>query len=361
MPKITLEEFLKKNKLKAINCYTKEQAETVRKAFHEMGRKWSSGNSYLKLDYWDDYDTYRHYTNDGMTGTSRTIAGYTMYEFDDIIEFSTNAEVKPDPNQFRVLLRKDYKWHNACWDENKNRLTVYGNNTSQTSVLSVENDPRAKYVVCKMCGSVIKNTKKAIEEHAQLKESSKACLTCKSLRLKDEQDLKESFHKNEDGTYTQTRKAVCKLVCDFSYGCPSVDSDKARSVCRYRKCGAETIEPVEKFFAKYPGAFDDMATVDALDMSKWTVNYRLVDDTVELKRSGRYSIFVRTTSLGIVDRFICNYRSDTYEIVYSKKYDKLFMLDYGEYADVTSSNTKLSEAYLNELMKIVRNIYKGED
>ena len=361
MPKITLAEFFERDQWKAINCYTREQSDAVRQAFHNMGKTWNGGNSYLTLDFWEDDTEYRHYTNDCRTGTSHRLNNCVFYEFDDIVELSSEPMPEPDPNQFRVLLRKDYKWHNACWDENKNRLTVYGNNTSQTSVVSVENDPRVKYVVCKMCGSVIKNTKKAIEEHAQLKASSKACLTCKSLLLKDEQDLKESFHKNEDGTYTQTRKAVCKLVCDFSYGCPSIDSDKARSVCRYRKCGAETIEPAEKFFAKYPGAFDDMATVDALDMSKWTVNCRYNDDTVELKRSGRYNIFVRTTSLGIVDRFVCHYRSDTYEIVYSKKYDKLFMLNYGEYADITSSNTKLSEAYLNELMKIVRNIYKGED
>ena len=357
MPKITLEEFFS-NKDNFIQCDTEEQAKVYCDTMHEMGKKWRGGESFAEHTFFQEggiwYRSTLQYSRERDHAYS-----YNVYHFTDIIDFVGAGE--PDPNQFRVLLRKDYKWHNACWDDNKNRVTVYGTGISQENIISAENDPRAKYMVCKMCGSVIKNTKKAIEEHVQLKASSKACLTCKSLRLKDEQDLKESFHKNEDGTYTQTRKAVCKLVCDFSYGCPSIDSEKARSICRYRKCCAETIEPAEKFFAKYPGAFDDMATVDALDMSKWTVHHRHSDDTVDLKRSGRYNIFVRTTSLGIVDRLICNYRSDTYEIVYSKKYDKLFMLDYGEYADVTSSNTKLSEAYLNELMKIVRNIYKGED
>lgn len=358
MPKITLEEFLN-GSMAFIQCDTEEQAKIYCDAMHALGRKWMGGESFAEYTHFGNGCTW--YKNTMQYSRDRDHAlSYTVYHFTDIIDFSA-TQPEPDPNQFRVLLRKDYRWHNACWDEKKNRLTVAGSSVSQANIVSIENDPRVKYLVCKMCGSVIKNTKKAIEEHVQLGTSSKACLTCKSLRLKDEQDLKESFHKNEDGTYTQTRKAVCKLVCDFSYGCPSIDSDKARNVCRYRKCGAETIEPVEKFFAKYPGAFDDMATVDALDMGKWTVNCRYNDDTVELKRSGRYNIFVRTTSLGIVDRFVCHYRSDTYEIVYSKKYDKLFMIDFGEYADVTSSNTKLSESYLNELMKIVRNIYKGED
>lgn len=357
MPKITLEEFLN-GSMAFIQCDTEEQAKIYCDAMHALGRKWMGGESFAEYTHFGNGCTW--YKNTMQYSRDRDHAlSYTVYHFTDIVDFSA-TQPEPDPNQFRVLLRKDYRWHNACWDEKKNRLTVAGSGVSQANIVSIENDPRVKYLVCKMCGSVIKNTKKAIEEHAQLGTSSKACLTCKSLYIKDEKDLKESFSKNEDGTYTQTRKAVCELTCGNAYRNPSIDSEDARAACRYRSCRAETIEPAEKFFTKYPGAFDDMVTVDALDMNKWIVSCRN-GDSVDFKFNGRYNIFVRTTNLGIIDRFMCNYRSDHYEVVYSKKYDKLFVLSCGEYSELTSTSSRFSETYYNELMKIVRNIYKGED
>lgn len=360
MPKITLAEFFERDHWKAINCYTREQSDAVRQAFHNMGKTWNGGNSFLTLDFWEDDTEYRHYTNDCRTGTSHHLNNCVFYEFDDIVEFSSESMPEPDPNQFRVLLRGDYRWHNACWDEKENNLTVFGHSVSQSNIISIENDPRIKYVRCKMCDTVFKNTKKAIEEHAQLAKSSKTCLTCKSLYFSDETNNKESFVKNADGTYTRTKKCVCQLTCGYTYGHPQIDSDKARERCRYRSCSLTTIEPVEDFFTKYPGAFDDMATVDALDMSKWQISSKY-SENVYFKLKGRHNITVSTNGLGIINVFACYYRSNSYEIVYSKKYDKMFELYCGFYSEITQKNSKFSETYYNELMKIMRNIYKGED
>ncbi len=358
MPKITLEEFL--NGPNAyIQCDTEEQAKMYCDAMHMLGKTWRGGESFAEETFYRGgsiwYRNTRQYSHE-----LGTVLQYTVYHFTDIIDFASTQQ-EPDPNQFRVLLRRDYSFHNACWDEKVNKLTVYGSSISQTGILSIENDPRRKYVQCKMCGSVIKNTKKAIEEHAQLAKSSKACLTCKSLRFDNEKNLKESFVKNDDGTYTKTNKSVCTLTCDYTYRRPSIDDDKARAGCRYRNCSIDTVEPAENFFTKYPDVFDDMATVDAIDMSKWQIDCRRSDNWVDFKWKGRYNIIIRTTNLGIIDRFICSYRSDDYDIVYSKKYDKMFILSYGEYNELTSTNSHFSEKYYNELMKIMKNIYKGEN
>lgn len=361
MPQITLAEFFERDQWKAINCYTREQSDTVRQAFHNMGKTWSSGAGYLTLDFWEDEAEYRHYTNDGRTGTNHHLDNCVFYEFDDIVEFSSEQMPESDPNQFRVLLRRDYRWHNASWDDKENTLTVDHRSVSQANIIAIENDPRVKYVRCKMCGSIIKNTKKAIEKHAQLAKSSKACLTCQSLYVGNEKNLKESFVQNDDGTYTQTKKSVCALTCGYTYSNPLIDDDNARARCKYRKCSVDTVEPAENFFTKYPGAFDDMATVDAIDMNKWQINCRRLDNWVDFKWKGRYNIILRTTNLGIIDRFVCGYRNDGYEIVYSKKYDKMFMASCGVYEEFTLTNSNVSETYYNELMKIMRNIYEGEN
>lgn len=367
MPKITLEEFFNKEVPKIIECTTKEQSDAVRQAFHAMGKKWSSGASFLELDYWKNGDTYIHYSNNYCQGKSRPNSHWTIYSFDDIIEFSSDPtsepepETEPDPNQLRILLRGDYRWHDACWDIQSNKFSVDGNFIKHTNIVSVENYPHTKYVRCTKCGSIIKNTKKAVQEHAQLALSSKACLTCEYLNCRNMKNFKESLTKKDDGVYIRTVKSECLLTCNYTYSSPSIDDVDARNKCRYRHCGADTVGPIDNFFAKYPGAFDDMATVDALDMNEWQINCRHLGGAFDFRWTGRYSLYVCTTDLGIIDRFECNYRNDRYTIVYSKKYDKMFMFDWGEYSELTATNSLFSTQYYNALMKIMRNIYKGEN
>lgn len=365
MPKITLEEFFDRSTTKVIECFSREQSDAVRQAFHAMGKKWHSGDSFIKLDYWTDGDTYIYYSNSCCKGKSTPDLGWIVYSFDDIVELCSEStsepEPEPDPHQLRVLLRSDYRWHDASWEGNTSRLSIGRNRISPTDIISVENDPRTKYVQCTRCNSIIKNTKKAIEKHAQLAQSSESCLTCEYLRFSGETKLKESLIRNDDGTYTRTEKTVCSLICGNSYSNPLIESEKARGVCMYRYCGTNTVASIDDFFIKYPGAFDDMATVDALDMSKWQIDYKDTDGSVDLKWRGRYNLRVHTTSLGIIDRFISNYRNNNYKLVYSKKYDKIFVLSWGEYSEITPANSSFSTQYYNELMKIMRNIYKGEN
>ena len=360
MPKITLEEFFNQDAFKIIECTTREESDAVREAFDDMGKRWDSGSSFLELDYWEEGDTYIHYSNDCCKGKHKpSDPSWEVYSFDDIIEFSSNYE--PDPNQLRVLLRSDYKWRDAHWDGQTKFLSINRNRITTSEIIAIENDPRTKYVQCTKCGSIIKNTKKAINEHAKWGSNSKVCLVCKNLRHSNETELKETLIKNDDGTYTRTKKTVCSLVCGNSWGQPDIESVSARSACMYRRCSANTLGPIEDFFIKYPGAFDDMATVDNLDMSKWEVYCKHYNDWIEFNWKGRSNISVFITNLGIIDKITCHYRNKSYQIVYSKKYDKMFALTYGEYRVLTETNSDFSVQYYNELLRIIRNIYKGEN
>ena len=365
MAKITLEEFFSGGKTKVIECTTKEQSDAVRRAFHDFGKTWGSGASFLDTDYWGSGDTYVFYSNHCLYDRCKPDPSYVAYSVDDIVELASylapEPESEPDPNQLRVLLRNDYQWHDAKWDGKTKLLSIGKNRLNTTDIISVENDPRTKYLQCTKCNSIIKNTKKAISEHIQLKSNSKTCLMCPYLRSSNEDILKESWVKNDDGTYTRVKKTVCSLGCGNSWGHPSIDSNDARLACMYRRCDANTLVPIDDFFIKYPGAFDDMATVDALDKSKWQLYCKHYNDYIEFNWKGRYNISVYTTNLGIIDYIKCNYRNKTYYIVYSKKYDKMFAIDYGAYKELTANNSDFSIQYYNELRKIMKDIYKGEN
>ena len=85
--KITIDEFWEAKRMIAIHTTTKEQSDILRKVFNKMGRKWSSGESYLDEDYWDKrYKADSVYCNDS-TYTSIDKCdkfGYWVYEFDEV-------------------------------------------------------------------------------------------------------------------------------------------------------------------------------------------------------------------------------------------------------------------------------------
>lgn len=84
--KITLTDFWNSKAELAIHCKTEEQADTLLQAFDRLGKKWSSGSSYLKDNNWGEYKEETCYTNSGSYSPYdyyRTY-NYTIYEFDDV-------------------------------------------------------------------------------------------------------------------------------------------------------------------------------------------------------------------------------------------------------------------------------------
>lgn len=89
--KMTLEEFFGSKKRLAIHCKTKEQSEILLKAFHEMGKTWRNGDSYLKDNNWEIYSAETCYGNTNCFGSEKCFKEH-KYEIIDFknIEFSKN-------------------------------------------------------------------------------------------------------------------------------------------------------------------------------------------------------------------------------------------------------------------------------
>ena len=84
--KITLTEFWNSKEKLAIHCDTEEKANKLLTAFDKMGKKWVSGNSYLKVNCWDEYEKDTCYSNQYRYTEINFYKkdNYTIYEFEDV-------------------------------------------------------------------------------------------------------------------------------------------------------------------------------------------------------------------------------------------------------------------------------------
>lgn len=83
---ITLEDFFESDELLAIHCKTEEEANTLLRAFDELGKKWSGGDSYLEVNCWQQYKEGTCYTNYGMYANKEYHLDdyYKIYEFENV-------------------------------------------------------------------------------------------------------------------------------------------------------------------------------------------------------------------------------------------------------------------------------------
>lgn len=91
MAKITLKEFWSTHNDKAIHCRTKEQAERLCQAFHDMGKTWVSGRSYLEETHWGSVGAGGIWYYNDRFYESFLCSGYTEYQFEDILNFDATT------------------------------------------------------------------------------------------------------------------------------------------------------------------------------------------------------------------------------------------------------------------------------
>lgn len=84
--KITIKEFWNSKKSLAIHCKTEEQANKLLNAFDKLGKRWHSGASYLKINYWSIRRENTCYDNDNHCGNFKYFKehDYKIYEFEDV-------------------------------------------------------------------------------------------------------------------------------------------------------------------------------------------------------------------------------------------------------------------------------------
>ena len=226
-----------------------------------------------------------------------------------------------------------------------------GNSIEETDILTVlekEND----FVTCSACGQLIKNTPKAIREHIARKESYKGCLECRRLKTRENKNQKIKYALNEDGTFHRVLNDDVRLSCGASYLYTDITSEERLQNCPYAKCSKETISSNNGFSDKYPNAFDEMITVDAIKFKD--IHSRANKTILQLRCRGVINACVNNK--GIIDWYEIRTKNDSMQVYYSKKYNKLFMRHYGKYKEVTP-NYVWSDDKLNYIKKTIANLY----
>ena len=226
-----------------------------------------------------------------------------------------------------------------------------GNSINETDILTVlekEND----FVTCSACGQLIKNTPKAIREHIARKESYKGCLECQYLKTRENKNQKIKYALNEDGTFHRVLNDDVRLICGASYLYANITSEERLQNCPYAKCSKETISSNNGFFDKYPNAFDEMITVDAIKFKD--IHSRANKTILQLRCRGVINACVNNK--GIIDWYEIRTKNDSMQVYYSKKYNKLFMRHYGKYKEV-APNYVCSDDKLNYIKKTIANLY----
>ena len=262
----------------------------------------------------------------------------------------------------RVLLRsycngEQYVWKKAEMKGINTFTLEDGNYVYQTGVVSVSRDNRKKFVRCSSCGGIIKNTPEAINTHKNRASTSETCFGCRYMSEGDSKQLSAKYTLQEDGSYLVNAKKSTKLYCRTYFKSYNINSQEARQNCRFKGCATAEMQPIEDVFTKYPGLFDDIITVDKILENGFTERIEYTHRGVtHCKLKGRNHITAIVNKLNIVDRFVIDYRSQSFDVVYSKKYDKLFLINGSSYKEYNSSES-IPDKTLESIKKKIASLY----
>ena len=254
----------------------------------------------------------------------------------------------------KVILReydgKDYVVKNISLNETGKY--VYDNNIiDECNILTVLDTGKQEFVKCSACGEMVRNTKKAIEEHLAKGQSYQACAACPFARISSSVNKKIKLTKNDDNTLRRVINDNVKITCNYNTYF-DVTSEERLTRCLYAKCSKDTIMTDGSFFGKYPNAFDDMITVDAV---KFKEIYESGSKT-NLRLKCRGIIEAIANSKGIIDSFRVYARYENRQVYYSKKYNELFCVNKGKYVKFVPTWT-FTQDKIDYIKKTIANMY----
>ena len=116
--------------------------------------------------------------------------------------------------------------------------------------------------------------------------------------------------------------------------------------------------PLTDTFIEYPAVFDTLATVDALDKKKWTLDYKDGENLRYRLKSRKMQFTAVVAFNGVIDHFEIVVNRRNLRFAYSAKYHKIFWFDGSIYA--TSWPYYCQTNQKDELLNICQEIYKEE-
>ena len=263
----------------------------------------------------------------------------------------------------KVLLRKYndkyYVWMDAVWSNGK-YYVINGDGKFEfgtSHILAIKDDERVGSVMCQSCGAIVKNDHESIEAHYTEQEAKKDCFSCGYVRAVagTKYNTQSKYEENDDGTYHITQTFDAHLNCGAGYWGVDINSKDVKKVCTFYACRRNGMGKINDPFIKYPGLFEKQITVDLLTGKKYISDgYSCGYFDYDLKCRGTLRACVN--ELGIVDHFVLSYRSYSYNLYYSEKYDMLFYEKYGQYND--GAPWGIPDAKMKQVKEKIAELYK---
>lgn len=259
----------------------------------------------------------------------------------------------------RILLRKfadkEYVWKEATYD--KGNYLVDNECVPHTNIVTVDGLYK-NHVMCS-CGAIIENDNGKILAHYAEREAQLDCSKCKYLVFPREKEVSERKIIKQDGDVWQvTEEFTAKPYCNaIEYRYSEIDAEHIRTMCAYKKCRRNGVNPLPDIFHQQPGIFDTAITSDMLIKKKYNCdgyNSRYGYFMYDMKSRGTIKACVN--SAGVVDKFWVTYRGRWLFYAYSEKYDKLYYFNGRDY--VSGSPYWIANTKFEELHKKVKALFK---
>lgn len=236
----------------------------------------------------------------------------------------------------KILVRswngKVYEWIDATFDEHAKSFKHEGYNIKETNIVSVFEDNRNAFVKCSVCGKVFKKGDPAIEAHTTRINDNSKCFDCVHLRRTNAMEISRKYELVEGNVYKESRVCNVNLTCSASWLYTNINEEAARVGCIYNRCANANMIEFSDFFTEYPDAFERIITSERIEEVGYSEQYRC-GSVHEYKLNCRNNVWAVANELGIVDHFIINYKRESYNVCYSKKYHKLFQLNRERYTE----------------------------
>lgn len=245
-------------------------------------------------------------------------------------------------------------WEDATKEAGE--YVVSGKVVPETNIISViEEDNSLGFVRCSNCGEIILNTEQDIEKHRNKYLDVETCIGCRYMKRRDKTTVSSRAIKEKDGLYSLEETTLSTLYCNYHWTNDCIGSKAAQNHCRYRGCKDATFDNRELFFDKYPGAFDDIITVDTLVEKR--CEFIDAEGYVKYRVKSRNNLQAYTVN-GLVVFFYLTYRGREYNLYFSKRYNKLFCCSYDSTKFVPFSKENICNIPEETVEYIFNKIYK---
>lgn len=226
----------------------------------------------------------------------------------------------------------DYVWLDAEYNEGIKNFTHEGIKVEEANIVSVFEDNRDEFVRCSICGKTFKKGDPEIELHTKPVTDTSKCFGCSYLRSRVKEYGDPTYEHIEGNRYKESHANEVELTCTITYPQIGIHEERARTRCVFNRCVEADIIGFSDFFTEHPEAFDDIITTEKVEEFGCSETYR-TGNVIEYKLNCRNNVWAVANPLGIIDRFIINYRRDSYTTYYSKKYNKLYTSIRGRYTE----------------------------